>query len=249
MAFPANPNAHPFVPRAGTFPNSPVSPVYPQTYQDPLNPGDPGLACQQCLDYSIAIPSLQTRIAMLDMQLSKMQKDNADAEMTIRYLLGLSANAKNEPYALYTARQVASELRHKLQHELTEKDGIKVMLESALNKIVHLHRARELETSGPSLSPDSTLCDNDISSIAGLDDGNEVEKTDTPEKKASSEGVEVSSQDFSKLEYDSPSASSYMFHFVNDSSDEDKIVIMVRVLISLLMTVTNLTAERERIET
>ena len=165
---------------------------------------------------------------MLDMQLSKMQKDNADAEMTIRYLLGLNAGAKNEPYAIYTARQVASELRHKLKQEVAEKECIKVMLESALNKIVHLHRARELESSRPSVSPESTLFEHDISSVAGIDDVNDVHCTETPEKEPHGEGVGISVQDFSKLESDSASASSYMFHFVNDSSDEDKVIMMVR---------------------
>lgn len=157
-----------------------------------------------------------------------MQKDNADAEMTIRYLLGLNAVAKNEPYAIYNARQVASELRHKLKQEVAEKGCIKVMLESALNKIVHLHRARELESSRPSVSPESTLFEHDISSVAGIDDVNDVQCTQTPEKEPHGEGVGRSVQDFSKLESDSASASSYMFHFVNDSSDEDKIIMMVR---------------------
>lgn len=192
------------------------------------NSDDVGTVCQQCSNNAIVATNLQSRVSVLDMQLSKMQKDNADAEMTIRYLLGLNAGAKNEPYAIYTARQVASELRHKLKQEIAEKECIKVMLESALNKIVHLQPARELESSRPSVSPESTLFEHDISSAAGTDDVNDVHFTETPEKEPHGEGVGISVQDFSKLESDSVSASSYMFHFVNDSNDEDKIIMMVR---------------------
>lgn len=225
MAFPANPTAHPFVPRSGSYPNTQA---YPHTFVTVENPDDVGIVCQQCSNNAIVATNLQSRVSVLDMQLSKMQKDNADAEMTIRYLLGLNASAKNEPYAIYTARQVASELRHKLKQEVAEKDCIKVMLESALNKIVHLHRARELESSRPSVSPESTLFEHDISSVAEIDDAKDVHGTETPEKEPHDEGVGISVQDFSKLESDSVSASSYMFHFVNDSSDEDKIIMMVR---------------------
>lgn len=225
MAFPANPTAHPFVPRSESYPHA-------QAYSHPFvaieNPDDVGTVCQQCSNNTIVATNLQSRVSVLDMQLSKMQKDNADAEMTIRYLLGLNSGAKNEPYAIYTARQVASELRHKLKQEAAEKECIKVMLESALNKIVHLHRARELESSRPSVSPESTLFEHDISSAAGTDDVNEVQSTEPPEKEARGEGVGTSAQDFTKLEADNVSASSYMFHFVNDSNDEDKIIMMVR---------------------
>ncbi len=226
MAFPANPTAHPFVPRSGSYPHAQA---YPHTFVAIENSDDVGTVCQQCSNNAIVATNLQSRVSVLDMQLSKMQKDNADAEMTIRYLLGLNAGAKNEPYAIYTARQVASELRHKLKQEIAEKECIKVMLESALNKIVHLHPARELESSRPSVSPESTLFEHDISSAAGTDDvNNDVHCTETPEKEPHGEGVGISVQDFSKLESDSVSASSYMFHFVNDSNDEDKIIMMVR---------------------
>lgn len=226
MAFPANPTADPFVPRSGNYPHAQA---YPHTFVAIENSDDVGTVCQQCSNNAIVATNLQSRVSVLDMQLSKMQKDNADAEMTIRYLLGLNAGAKNEPYAIYTARQVASELRHKLKQELVEKECIKVMLESALNKIVHLHRGREPESSRPSVSPESTLFEHDISSAVGPDDVNDVHCTDTPEKEPHGEGVGISVQDFSKLESGSLSASSYMFHFVNDSNDEDKIIMMVRV--------------------
>lgn len=226
MAFPANPTAHPFVPRSGSYPHSQN---YPHTFVNFSTSDDVSVACQQSSDNAIVATNLRARVSVLDMQLSKLQKDNADAEMTIRYLLGLNASAKNEPYAIYTARQVASELRHKLKQEVAKKGCIKVMLESALNKIVQLHRTRELESLQPSVSPDSTLFEHDISSIAGIDDINNVHYTENSEKEPHGEEVGISVQDFSKLESDSASASSYMFHFVNDSSDEDKIIMMVRV--------------------
>lgn len=226
MAFPANPTAHPFVPRSESYPHA--QQAYPHSFASIENSDDVGTVCQQCSNNAIVATNLQSRVSVLDMQLSKMQKDNADAEMTIRYLLGLNAGAKNEPYAIYTARQVASELRHKLKQEAAEKECIKVMLESALNKIVHLHRARELESSRPSVSPESTLFEHDISSAAGADDVNEVHSIEPPEKGPHGEGVGPSVQDFTKLEADNLSASSYMFHFVNDSNDEDKIIMMVR---------------------
>lgn len=226
MAFPANPTAHPFVPRSGCYSHTQA---YPHNFVNFSDSDHSSVACQQCSNNAIVATNLQTRVSVLDMQLSKIQKENADAEMTIRYLLGLNAGAKNEHYAIYSARQVASELRYRLKQEVAEKECIKVMLESALNKIVHLHRARELESSRPSVSSESTLFEHDISSVAGVDDTNDVHHTETPEKEPRGEGVAISVQDFSKLESDSASASSYMFHFVNDSSEEDKIIMMVRV--------------------
>ena len=252
MAFPINPGTH-------TFSQIAPTPSLKDAYAGYL-----GSPCQRCIDYTNAIDSFRIRIALLDVQLLKAQKEKADAESFARHLLGLNETAMSLTTATAPANQCEIELRRSLFHANSEKDCLKIMLEHAWKKIADLsvvgapnsgskHSVKPdfqqdtedllIDLLVPTELPDPERYVKDLSSAPK--ELIKVEGTESIRQPADRKEVKVSAQENAMLELDVLSENSYIFHFVhkhndsNESKDEDEIIIMVRISTPFQMAGTN----------
>lgn len=255
MAFPINPATHTFSQIAPT----PSLASRKEAYAGYL--GSPG---QRCINYTNAIDSYRIRIALLDVQLLKAQKEKADAESFARHVFGLNETAMGRTTATDPADQGEIELRRSLFQEKSEKDCLKIMLERAWKKIADLSVLGTPNSGSkdsvktdflqdtedllidllvPTELPDPSRNVKDLSSAPK--ELTKVEGTEAIRQPADSKEVEVSAQKNAMLELDGLSENSYIFHFVhkhndsNESKDEDGIINMVKTSTPFRMAGTN----------
>ena len=211
----------PFVPHHGNYAKS-SNCTFPSQFDAPNN-----YSISPCLRYtevSIEAGNLRAQIAGLEAQLMRAQKEKADADVMIRYLLRL--NCENDlTSAVNNPCQNDSDLSRKVFQANTEKDCLKVMLDHALKEIVDL-RVRLLDVQNSKSNACQDLL-GDYGMHEALDGGEDllsaVVEDDEPEPHT--QGTDYLSD------------SSYIFHFVgehkkpNNSSNEDNILLTVSTAI------------------
>lgn len=213
-----------------------------------------GFPCHRCVDYANAIDSLRIRVELLDVQLLKAEKEKTEAERLARRLLELNEIAIIQGTATDPADQREIELRRSLFQANTDKDCLKIMLDRAWKKIAELSVSGISNSIGensvkpdflqdsenllldllePTEIPDPGRCVKDLSSASA--EAVKAEGTESTIQPTDSEEFEVLAQENARLESDSLSENSYIFHFVhkhndsNESKDEDEIIITVRM--------------------
>lgn len=258
------------------FPNNPATDTFSQIAPTPslaslkeAFAGYLGSPCQRCEDYTNAIDNFQIRIALLDVQLLKAQKEKADAESFARKLFGLNETAMSRSTATYPIDQGEIELRRSLFQANSERDCLKIMLESAWKQIADLSvlitpksesknpvqtdllqdtEDLLLDLHVPTEPPSPGRSVEDLSSAPK--ELIKVEDTESISQPADSKKAARSAEN-AMLESDGLLENSYIFHFVdqhnesNESKDEGDIIIMVRISKFLGMVGTDLVIGRK----
>ena len=117
--------------------------IYPQYGQNTRpNPHHPNLdnlsTCKQCIEYSVFIIKLQSRIASLTDRNDRLEKEKAEANIVIQYLLQLKVNATGPKHEDSTSERVGRAAFLNSPQPPTKKESKTGMLRLALETMVQL---------------------------------------------------------------------------------------------------------------
>lgn len=206
---------------------------YAIPFQFDLHKGASRPPCFGCNEASIEAGNLRVRIAELDAQLLKAQKENADADSMIRYLLRINSE-KDERSAGNITISDDSNLIRKISQATTERECLKVMLDHAFKKIVEQQvQLMGFQTSKPSICQDTGDL---LGDLLGFEEAAGATNSILPSA-AGNETV-VGPQE---TEPDADLLDSYICHFVedhkssNETSDDDKIILTVSKVSDVLI--------------
>lgn len=205
----------------------------------------------------------------------KVEKEKAEAEVTVRHLLQLNFTAGSQAPTGNAPTKEYTDFERRLYQVKTEKDCARYMLERALKRIVDLTTSitSHVDKSSPLIATAARGGDGVLGDLLDLGEAqapllcnkeslSKFNISDDLKSTCSQSGsidvancageLKALAHDFSQQESDSLSDSSYIFHFVRDrtsplkgSNGDDKIIMMVRFSLIFLTIRTKFSAERK----